>query len=243
MTAPQQATSATKDEAANVARTATDSASAVAGSATTAAADVTGAAKEQAANVIGEGLDQAKDLVETVRTQVGEQVSTQSDRLTTGLRSISTQLNEGDTSGVVGKVLSEAGQRIEQFAGHVERAGPQGLVDDLRAYAKRNPGTFLLGAAVAGLVSGRLAKGLSAGKQTSAPPAPRAAGTAAGDPLAGVTAPRGTGVTAGYVPAPDLGTSYGEPVASGTSPYPPAPEGASSVRDDQPIYGSPGGQL
>lgn len=243
MTAPQQPASAAKDEAANVARTAADSASTVAGSATTAAADVTGTAKEQAANVIGEGLDQAKDLVQTVRTQVGEQVGTQSDRLTSGLRSISTQLNEGDTSGVVGQVLSEVGQRIERLAGHVERAGPQGLVDDLRGYARRSPGSFLLGAAAAGLVSGRLAKGMSAGKPPSTPPVPSSTGTAAGNPLAGVTAPAGTGVAAGYVPAADLGTSYGEPVVPVTSPYPPLSDEVSSVRPVQPTYGSPGGQL
>ncbi len=96
-----------------------------------------------------------------------KQVDAQHERLAGGLRTVSTQIREGDTSGVVGQILSEASQRLEAVAGHLERTGPQGVVQDLRGYAKRNPSSFLLGAALAGLVSGRLAKGVKAGNKTA----------------------------------------------------------------------------
>jgi hypothetical protein len=223
VTAPQQVASTAKDEAASVAGTTADSASQVAGAAGTAAADVAGTAKAEAANVIGEGLDQARDLVSTVRTQVTEQVSNQSDRLTETLRGLSTQLSEGDTSGVVGQVLQEAGQRISALADYAERTGPQGIVTELRSYARRNPGTFLLGAALAGLVSGRVVKGITAGKSSTPPtttstPPSAIGGTAAGNPLAGVTVPEGTGLYAGYAPSPLPDEAYTpEPVAYPTT--------------------------
>ena len=229
MTAPQQVANTAKDEAANVAGTTADQASQVAGAAGSAAADVAGTAKAEAANVIGEGLDQARDLVSTVRDQVGEQVSSQGDRLTQSLRTLSSQLAEGDTSGVVGQVLQEAGQRISSLADYAERTGPQGIVNDLRSYARRNPGTFLLGAALAGLVSGRVVKGITAGKDaqptTSLPTTGTQSaigGTASGNPLAGVTAPAGTGLSAGYAPSPLPDETYSpEPVAYPATP--PAP--------------------
>jgi hypothetical protein len=219
--------STAKDEAANVAGTAADQASQVAGAAGSAAADVAGTAKAEAANVIGEGLDQARDLVSTVRDQVGEQVSNQSDRLTESLRTLSTQLSEGDTSGVVGQVLQEAGTRLSKLADYAERTGPQGIVTELRSYARRNPGTFLLGAALTGLVTGRVVKGISAGKQSqpALPPSTHApiGGTAAGNPLAGVTAAPGTGVAAGYTPSPLPGSTY-TPEPLGAEAYPATPE-------------------
>jgi hypothetical protein len=220
VTAPQQVASTAKDEAANVAGTTADQASQVAGAAGSAAADVASTAKAEAANVIGESLDQARDLVSTVRDQVGEQVSSQSDRLTQSLRGLSTQLAEGDTSGLVGQLLSEAGSRLSSLADYAERTGAQGIVNDLRSYARRNPGTFLLGAAVAGLVSGRVVKGISAGK--SATPTPTLGGTASGNPLAGVTAPAGLGVEAGYAPSPVPDVSYSpEPIAYPDTPLAP----------------------
>lgn len=251
MTAPQQVASTAKDEAANVAGTTADQASQVAGAATGAAADVASTAKDEAANVIGESLDQARDLVSTVRDQVADQVSSQGDRLTEGLRTLSTQLADGDTSGMVGQLMKEAATRVQSLADYAERTGPQGIVTELRSYAKRNPGTFLLGAALAGLVTGRVVKGITAGKQaeqesTSTPTyAGPVGGTAAGNPLAGVTTDTGTGYDAGYVASPEPSTTYApEPVEA----YPattvlPTVEPATTYGTTNPYGGSSTGGL
>lgn len=204
MTAPQTATAqetakTAADQASQVGSAATSATGDVAGTAAAATGDVATTAKEQAGNVVGESLDQAKDLAGQARDTVADQVRSQTERLTGQLQSLSGQLREGDTSGIVGQVLSEAGQRLQALADHVQQAGPEGVLADLRSYARRNPGSFLLGAAAAGLVTGRLVKGMTSGGSGS--PTPQA-----------VSSP----VTTGIAPAG----------APGIDPYPvpPAPE-------------------
>jgi hypothetical protein len=211
MTAPA---STAKDQGAEVLGTATDQAGAVASEAKSAATDVAGTAKEQAADVLSETVTQAKDLTAQVKQQATEQLGTQHEKITGSLKDLSSQLSSGDTSGIVGQVLSEAGSRLQSLADYVERVGPDGLVRDARSYARRNPGTFLLGAALAGLVSGRIMKGISAGSaagsngktaQSFTPSTP--VGTAAGDPLSGISEP-GIGTSAGYVESPYPDSTY-----------------------------------
>ncbi len=187
MTAPEQVASAAQEQAGAVAGTAKEQAASVAQTATTAASDVTGTAKEQVGNVVGETVAQAKDLTGQVKEQVGSQVAGQTEKLTGTLRSLGGQISEGDTSGVVGQVLGEVGQRVQAFADKLEQTGPQEMLEEVRDYARRNPGTFLLGAAVAGLVAGRLVKGLTAEQPPALPAA--TSGTAGGNALAGVTQP------------------------------------------------------
>lgn len=217
MTAPKQA-------ATEVASTAKDQAVEVGGTAAAAAKDVAGTAKEQAATVLGESLDQAKDLAESVRTQLSDQISSQSERLTTSLRQLSEQLTTGDTSGVVGQVLTEAGQRLQQLVDRVERTGPQGLVRDLRTQVKSSPGTFLLGAALAGLASGRLVKGMrAAGPSATSPTSPAwATGSTGSAPATNSIGqpPTLTAVNANPPGRPEQapGTATGTPLAGRTTP-------------------------
>jgi hypothetical protein len=198
------------------------------------AAQAAGTAKDEAAQTAQEGVQQVKDLASTVKDQLGTQIGSSSEKLTGSLRSLSTQLKEGDTSGVLGQVMSEAAERLQKLADHVESTGPQGLLEDLRSFARRTPGSFLLSALAGGVVAGRATKGLSGGGSAGAsangvsstglsntdqfgavqatgmaPVAPiPAAGTAAGDPLAGITTDPGTGTAAGYPTSPELGETY-----------------------------------
>lgn len=212
MSAPGQVASTAQGEAAVVAGTAKDEAGNVASTAKGAAGQVAGTAKEQAGSVVGETVDQARNLTAQAKEQAAQQVSAGSEKLTGTLKGLSEQLSSGDTSGVVGQVLTEAGQRVQSLADHLEQVGPQGLLSELRDYARRSPGTFLLGMAVAGFATGRLAKGMSSNQQQSGqsalPPAP--AGTAVGAPLGGVAEP-GLGASAGYVASPYPDTTF-EPV-------------------------------
>ncbi|MEK8109106.1 phage holin family protein [Micromonospora sp. M12] len=54
------------------------------------------------------------------------------------------------------------GRRRQQAAGWLDEREPGEVLDEVRTYARRNPGTFLAGAAVAGLLVGRLTRGLTA---------------------------------------------------------------------------------
>ncbi|CAN5305379.1 hypothetical protein BH24ACT10_BH24ACT10_18310 [soil metagenome] len=209
MTAPKQVASTAQGEAAAVAGTAKDEAAHVASTAVGAAGDVAGTAKQEVGNVLAEGLDQAKNLTSQVKEQAGQQLSTGSEKLTGSLRGLSQQLDEGDTSGVVGQVLSEAGQRVQALADRLEQRGPEGILTDLQGYARRNPGTFLIGMAATGFLTGRIVKGLqsdsSSSQQPALPPSPR--GTAAGDPLAGISEPS-VGLSAGYAESPYPESTY-----------------------------------
>lgn len=157
-TTPSSTTEAAASEAKEVVSTAAS-----------AGGEVAGVAKEQASQVIGESVDQAKDLVSSLASTLQAQLHTQTGKVGEHLSALSTQLTEGDTSGVVGQVLNEVGTRLRTLADHVQQSGPEGVLADLRSYARRSPGSFLLGAAAAGLVTGRLTKGLTAGKNDTAP--------------------------------------------------------------------------
>lgn len=251
MTAPEQVKSTAQEQAGAVAGTAKDQAATVAQSATSAAAEVTGTAKEQVGSVVGETVAQAKDLTGQVKQQAAQQVSSQTDKATTALRDIARQLSDGDTSGMVGTVLTEVGTRVQGFADALEQKGPQGLLDDVRRFARRSPGTFVLGAALAGLVTGRLVKGMNGQQQEqlALPAGPRGlAGTAGGDPLAGVTAP---GVSSEVPTGAAYQTStttfgapaYGTPAPSATPPpssTPPPPAypttGGTATGSDESPY-------
>lgn len=244
MTAPEVA-SAAQEQAGAVAGSAKEQAASVAHTATSAASDVTGTAKEQVGNVVGETVQQARDLSGQVKEQVGTQVTAQAEKLSGSLRQIGAQISEGDTSGVVGQVLGEVGQRVQALADRLEQTGPQGLLEEVRAYARRSPGMFLLGAGLAGLVTGRLVKGMTAPSQPQLPTGPTGlTGTAAGDALAGVT---GVGLTTDAVYTDDVGyvappvPSY-DPAAPpydptvGAAPY---PAGEPTPYETGATYGTP----
>jgi hypothetical protein len=169
------AAEAAASEAKDVGATAAYAAGDVASTTLEASTEVAAVAKEQAAQVLGDSIDEAKDLASSVAATVKEQFSTQSGKVSEQLSALSEQLTAGDTSGVVGQVMSEAGQRLRTLADHLQSVGPEGVLSDLRAYARRNPGSFLLGAAAAGLVTGRLVKGLGAGSTPQTPAGPTSA--------------------------------------------------------------------
>jgi hypothetical protein len=68
--------------------------------------------------------------------------------------------------------MSEGAQAANRFASRLDEGGIERAVADVRSWARRNPGGFLLGAAVAGFVAGRLARNLSSDNGTSGNRAP-----------------------------------------------------------------------
>lgn len=241
MTAPGHVASTAQGEAANVAGTAKEEAANVASTAVDAAGSVAGTTKQEIGNVLGEGLDQAKNLTGQVKEQASQQLNTGSEKLTGSLRGLSEQLSSGDTSGVVGQVLSEAGSRVQALADQLERKGPQGVLDDVQDYARRNPGTFLLGMAAAGFLTGRLIKGTQANNAQPALPSARPSGTAAGDPLSGMAEPD-LGLAAGYVAAPYPDATYERLDPPLSTPPTSSPTGATEPRRgyfDEPVDAAP----
>jgi hypothetical protein len=128
---------------------------------------VAGVAKEQAANVGAEAGFQAKVLLSQAGSEVSQQASQQQQRLAEGIRALSDELHKmtqpgEQASGPATDLVKQGAQRGHDLASWLEQREPRELLDDVTAFARRRPGAFLLLAAGAGLLAGRLTGGLKA---------------------------------------------------------------------------------
>ena len=159
-------TQVTRDEATDVGRTAAD-----------AGRQVAGTAAEQAANVAQEVKTQARDLVGEARGQVQDQARAGQQKAADGIRALSQELREmadgSQQSGTVSEVARQAAERADGLADWLGRREPGDLVDEVRSFARRRPGAFLLAAAAAGVVVGRLTRGAVDSARADSGPAPQ----------------------------------------------------------------------
>ncbi|MDO3703792.1 hypothetical protein Q3W71_19175 [Micromonospora sp. C28SCA-DRY-2] len=152
------------------------------------------AAAEQGGHVAHEARQQMRNLTGETNTQLRGQAHAQKQRAVEGLRGFGRELNSmaecSQDSGMAAQAVRRAARVAEQAAGWIEHNEPAAMMDDVRAYARRHPGTFLAGAAVAGLLFGRLTRSLTGGGDggRGAPteaPRPGAAGVQPGETPAG----------------------------------------------------------
>ncbi|MEU4358277.1 hypothetical protein [Streptomyces virginiae] len=185
------------------------------------AAEVGGTAREQASRVVGEATTQARDLVGELRTQLTGQAETQTQRLAQNVRRLSEELRELGENGQPESTMAGVARKIadggRQMADHVEKRGPDGLVADLQNFARRRPGVFLAGAALAGFVVARAGKGVSAAASTQNRDAAGAAADRGADTPAVAARPStGLGEPPHAMPAPPAYPPNGSP-AHGSS--------------------------
>jgi len=158
-----------------------EEASNVAGHAASAAQGVAETAKSEAANVAQEAKANAQDLLHQAKSGLTSQAGTQQQKAAEGIRNISSQLHSmasaPDQQGVASDLIRQAAERTSSVASWLENRQPGDLLNEVQRYARNNPGTFLLLAAGAGVLAGRLTRGLTAGAPDSSPN--RAAGTGA----------------------------------------------------------------
>ncbi|MDQ0823022.1 ElaB/YqjD/DUF883 family membrane-anchored ribosome-binding protein [Arthrobacter sp. V4I6] len=195
---------AAKDEAAEVTRQAAD-----------AAQNVAETAKTEAANVAAEVKTNARDLLHQAKTDLTDQAGTQQQKVAEGLRSFSTELHSmasaSDQPGVASDLVRQAAERSSAVASWLDGRDPGSLLTEVKSYARQRPGTFLLLAAGAGVLAGRLSRSLSAG-------APETTGTASGASVSRVP-DTGTAVPPPSVQLPAPATT----TASAADTYPPNP--------------------
>ena len=131
-----------------------------------AAGQVAQQATDQAKDVAQEATQQARDLVGEARNQLSEQAGAQHRSLVTNLRSLADELSSmaqnSDSQGTATHLVSQAGDRAHSVASWLDQREPGDLLGEARSFAQRRPGTFLLGAVVAGVVAGRLTRGVVA---------------------------------------------------------------------------------
>jgi hypothetical protein len=163
--AQRAASDVARDEAADVGNSAVEAGSHVAQSAT-----------DQAKQVVSETGRQARDLLGEAKGQVREQASTQQHQAAQQLRAVADELSEmtakGGQSGLATQVAQEAAERVRGVASWLDQREPGDLLDGVRDFARRHPGTFLVGAAAAGVVAGRLTRGLTSAAGPDGQPRP-----------------------------------------------------------------------
>lgn len=130
------------------------------------AKDVLDTAKEEAATVATEAKAQAKDLFAQTQRELAEQAHTQQQRLAGGLRSVSDELDSmaanSEGTGIAGDLVQQVSGRLSAAASWLGDRDPGSVLTEVKRFARRNPGTFILAAAVAGIVVGRLTRALAA---------------------------------------------------------------------------------
>lgn len=149
-----------------VAGTARAEAGHVAETAGEAARDVAETAKEKAADVTSDVRDQTAKLMGETRDQLVGQAGQQKDRAADGLRSVADELRgmaEHGQSGWGAQLAGHGAQFGDQAADFLQQHEPAEILDEVRRYARRRPGAFLLGAAVLGVVAGRMTRALAGG--------------------------------------------------------------------------------
>lgn len=213
-----------------------------------AASEVAGTAADKAREVKDETARQARDLLGEARGHLSQQAGEQHRNLVTNLRSLSTELGSmhSEQPGLASELVTQARTRVEDAADWLDRRQPGDLIDELRNFARRRPGVFLLGAAVAGVAVGRVTRGAVAAHSddSGSTPSSSLSGASGGyeeptSDLYGVGAtPTTPHVPTSGRPQPGYGTpppSYGTPAPGYGVPQHAAPA------PEPPIYPPAGG--
>ncbi|WP_282944207.1 hypothetical protein [Cellulomonas endometrii] len=157
-------TNDTGGRAAAAAGTARDEASGLAHAAAGSGQDLLHEVKGQAGDVVSEATGQARDLLGEARAGLQGQASSQQAKAAAGLRSLGDELgrmaDSSEQGGLAADLVRQVAGRTGTVATWLEDREPGDLLSEVANYARRKPGTFLVLAAGAGVLAGRLTRGL-----------------------------------------------------------------------------------
>ncbi|SEP06681.1 hypothetical protein [Trujillonella endophytica] len=150
-----------KGEARNVGQTAAQGAGQVASTAADQAREVAQETKAQAADVLAQGRDQLRQQTLAQQQKAGQGLA--------GLAEALRGMADGNAPapGPARDLVQQGAGKVEEFAHFLQNREPADLLEEVRSFARRKPGTFLLGAALAGIVAGRLTSGVKAAHSDS----------------------------------------------------------------------------
>jgi len=121
-------------------------------------------AREQASGVAAEAGRQGRDLLQQAQGQLEEQAAQGQQRVAKRLISVSDELRSmADASGQGGVAVDlahQAASRVRDAGQWLDDRKPGQVVNEMQSFARRRPAVFLMLAAGAGLVAGRLTRGL-----------------------------------------------------------------------------------
>jgi len=142
----------------------------------TSSSGVTGTVRDQASqmnesvtagahDVAHEATQQARSMVhdvhESLRDRADQEASKLAQTLHTAANQMSSMADHAGEQSFASSLIREGGRASEKLASHIDDGGLERVMGDVRGWARRNPGGFLLGAAAIGFCAGRLARNLS----------------------------------------------------------------------------------
>lgn len=192
--------------AGDVAGTMTEQGQAVAQTAVSEARDVAAHAKEQVSTLTAETRDQAMQALTSATAELETQLDQRLGDVTSMARTTAEELRalcEGrpEDAGRTADLARQASQRLDRFAERTDQLGVRGAAEEIADFGRRRPVAFLLGAAAAGVLVGRMARAGTSVQGTAAaapdaprslsspPPAPSTAGSAYAAPSVPSAAP------------------------------------------------------
>jgi hypothetical protein len=130
---------------------------------------------EQTTAVARTAKDQFGRLASQTRQELKAQSEQRGEQLAARLQTWAGQMKalvEGrvEDAGELRGLIGDAQQRLESYASSLRERGPDGVIQDLRGFARRRPGMFLLAAGATGFAIGRMVKaGGMSSSQNEAP--------------------------------------------------------------------------
>ncbi|WP_405372872.1 MULTISPECIES: hypothetical protein [unclassified Microbacterium] len=211
--------------------TAKQEAAAVTDTAAGAAKDVAHTAKDEAASVIGEARSQVRDLYSQSRDELSTQAAQQQQRIAGGMKAVGDELgsmaSSSENGGIATDLVQQISRRVSDAASWLEDRDPAAVLEEVKRFARRRPVVFIAGAAIAGIVAGRLVRAMASSQHEQS-------GAASGGTPSGVTA--GSGAAGGAPRTPVVAPATAVPdvtnvtPAAATSPVPTADV------DEAPLY-------
>ncbi|MEO7943497.1 MAG: hypothetical protein ABIR34_08865 [Marmoricola sp.] len=140
-----------------------DQARQAAGTASDEGQRVAGVAQTELKSVTAEAQNQLRGLLDQATSQVDAQSRQQQGRLAQTVRTFGDDLHgltqQQNSNGLAGQLVQQVAEQAHGLATQLENREPRELLEDVRGFARSRTGTFLLGALVAGIAVGRVARG------------------------------------------------------------------------------------
>jgi hypothetical protein len=187
-----------REQAHNVAATSKDEAT-----------NVVETAKDQVQAVSSDVREQTRQLADEARTQLTDHALSQRDNAVESLRSLGDELtgmaDRADAPGLGSQLNREVGGLAHRTADFLQEREPGQLVEELRELGRRRPGAFLLGAAAAGLLVGRVTRGAKTAHASGSTAGQSDAASGAAQGQSGVSYDPATSPTASVLEADSWG--------------------------------------
>lgn len=128
--------------------------------------DVADVAKEEFGQLAEDARGQLRTLVSQASDQVREQADNGRHQVADLLHSLASELGEmasrPQQEGPLTALAKQAANRTGQISHWLQEASTDDVLAEVRRFARRRPAAFLIGAALAGVVAGRLTRSLIA---------------------------------------------------------------------------------